>query len=195
MKQSGIVGRQGSGQINVIQCSVPVGSLSFWKDRMQSFGIDSETSERFGSTRLEFSHPCGIQYELVEVSDDPRPAISIDGINEDVSIRGVHRVVVSVRVSDGMNEFMNQGFEWGKTGEQGNHIQFEGGEGGSGRVVEVVHEPDVPQGSWTFAAGTVHHSAFAVNDAKEEQEVKDKLEGMGYTDVSDSKDRKYFHSV
>jgi glyoxalase family protein len=172
-----------------------LGALEFWVDRLKSFGIGSEKSERFGSSRLEFSHPCGIRYELVEVENDPRPAISVDGINEDVGIRGVHGVVVSVRDQNGMNDFMDQGFEWKKTGDEGGYTQYEGGDGGSGRIVEVVHEPDVPQGSWTFGAGTVHHCAFAVNSAEEQQEVKDQLEGMGYTDVSDSKDRNYFHSV
>jgi glyoxalase family protein len=195
MKQSGVEGRRGSGQIKVIQCSVPVGAIDFWDDRLRSFGIDCTKSTRFGAARLEFSHPCGIEYELVEVENDPRPSISVEGINQDVGIRGVHGVIVSVRDRDGMNDFMDQGFGWKKTGDEGDHIQYEGGEGGSGRVVEVVHEPNVPQGSWTFGAGTVHHCAFAVQSAEQQQEVKDQLEGMGYTDVSDSKDRNYFHSV
>ncbi|NQV21233.1 MAG: VOC family protein [Rhodospirillales bacterium] len=195
MAQSGIQGRRGSGQIKVIQCSVPVGALDFWAERLKSFGIDSARTARFGVSRLAFAHPCGIQYELVEAENDSRPSISVDGINKDVGIRGVHGVIVSVRDREGMDDFMDQGFGWRKTGDEGDHTQYEGGDGGSGRVVEVVHEPNLPQGSWTFGAGTVHHCAFGVNSASEQQEVKDYLEGMGYTDVSDSKDRNYFHSV
>ncbi|MGO4839048.1 ring-cleaving dioxygenase, partial [Rhizobiaceae sp. 2RAB30] len=40
-----------------------------------------------------------------------------------------------------------------------------------------------------------HHVAFAVPTEKEQMEVKLHLEGMGYTDVSEIKDRNYFHSI
>jgi glyoxalase family protein len=195
LKHSGIAVRRGSGQIKVIQCSVPTGALDFWAERLKSFGIDSTHTVRFNAGRLEFAHPCGIRYELVGVENDPRPAIVIDGISADVGIRGVHGATVSVRDRDIMDEFMGQGFGWQKTGDEGGHIQYEGGDGGSGRVIETVHEPDLPQGSWTFGAATVHHCAFTVGSAEEQQKVKDYLEGIGYTDVSDSKNRNYFHSI
>ena len=195
LKHSGIAVRRGSGQIKVIQCSVPTGALDIWAERLKSFGIDSTHTVRFNAGRLEFAHPCGIRYELVGVENDPRPAIVIDGISADVGIRGVHGATVSVRDRDIMDEFMGQGFGWQKTGDEGGHIQYEGGDGGSGRVIETVHEPDLPQGSWTFGAATVHHCAFTVGSAEEQQKVKDYLEGIGYTDVSDSKNRNYFHSI
>jgi glyoxalase family protein len=53
----------------------------------------------------------------------------------------------------------------------------------------------VPVGTWKFGEGTVHHVAWDVVDAKRQQELKDWLEGLGYTDCSEPKDRGYFHSV
>src|SRR5678809_343873 len=38
MRQSGRKGRRGSGQINVLALSVPVSSLSFWRQRLTDHG-------------------------------------------------------------------------------------------------------------------------------------------------------------
>ena len=56
-------------------------------------------------------------------------------------------------------------------------------------------KPERPQGSWTFGEGTIHHQAFDVIDADNQQVVKDWLVGLGFTDVSESKDRGYFFSM
>ena len=68
-------------------------------------------------------------------------------------------------------------------------------EGGTGKIVDFLHEPDVPQGSWIFGVGTPHHIAFDVANAEDQKKLKDSIEGMGYTDVSESKDRNYFRSI
>ena len=59
----------------------------------------------------------------------------------------------------------------------------------------MLTEPNLAQGSWKFAEGLVHHVAFAVPTEKEQTEIKLHLEGLGYTDVSEIKDRNYFHSI
>jgi glyoxalase family protein len=41
----------------------------------------------------------------------------------------------------------------------------------------------------------VHHCAFQVADTAAQDAVKANLEGLGFTDVSDRKDRGYFDSV
>src|SRR5690606_10579598 len=51
------------------------------------------------------------------------------------------------------------------------------------------------QGSWTFGEGTVHHIAFSVANDEVQKQLKLWLEGLGYTDASEQKDRNYFHSV
>jgi glyoxalase family protein len=69
------------------------------------------------------------------------------------------------------------------------------GEGGSGTLVEFRVEPNTPQGSWAYGEGVVHHCAFKVRDLDVQSNVKFRLEGLGYTDTSDRKDRGYFDSV
>jgi glyoxalase family protein len=41
----------------------------------------------------------------------------------------------------------------------------------------------------------VHHIAFAVGTDEDAMKLKLHLEGLGYTDASEIKDRNYFHSV
>lgn len=194
-RQTGIEGRRGSGQIKTIQCSVPPGSLGFWQKRLKDHGIASTMGTRYNQNRLHFSHPCGIEYELVEVANDGRPPITTNEIGPKVALRGVYGIEVSVRDKDSMEDFLQRGFGYTKTGEEGARVRYEAQNTKVGNVVELVHEPDLPQGSWTFGAGTVHHCAFKVNNLDEQTQVKAYLEGLGFTDVSDSKDRKYFHSI
>ena len=66
---------------------------------------------------------------------------------------------------------------------------------GPDRTIELLHEPDRPQGSWTFGAGTAHHIAFNVETDDALVEQKAMYEELGYTDTSEVKDRFYFHSM
>jgi glyoxalase family protein len=194
-KQAGIYGRRGSGQIKTIQLSVPKGAIGFWAKRLEKHSIKSEKSARYGQQRLHFAHPCGIEYEFVEVEQDARPPITGKEIGADVALRGVHGIEVSVRDKDSMQEFLSRGFSYEKTGEEGPRSRYQAKNCKVGNVIEILQEPSLPQGTWTFGAGTVHHCAFKVNNLEEQTQVKAYLEGLGFTDVSDSKDRKYFHSI
>src|SRR5205823_5150294 len=55
--------------------------------------------------------------------------------------------------------------------------------------------PDRPQGTWQFGEGTIHHHAFDAGSADNQAALKDYIVGLGFTDVSDVKDRGYFFSV
>jgi hypothetical protein len=90
---------------------------------------------------------------------------------------------------------MEKGWTGKQTKKDGAHQRYELDKGGSGRIVDFVVEPNLPQGTWTFGEGTVHHCAFQVDDLPTQTDVKAHLEGLGYTDVSDRKDRGYFESV
>ena len=59
----------------------------------------------------------------------------------------------------------------------------------------MLHDPHAAPGSWTFGEGTVHHCAFQVDDFAAQDRVKGKLEALGFTDVSERKDRGYFSSI
>ena len=61
-------------------------------------------------------------------------------------------------------------------------------------MVEVLHEPNVPQGTWTLAGGTIHHMALNTGDEESQMSLRAHIEGLGFTDISEQKDRMYFKS-
>jgi glyoxalase family protein len=193
-KQAGIYGRRGTGQVKITSYSVPSSSLSFWLKRFDSLNVQhSPIQERFGQPYIHFVHPSGLEFELMGDDNDKRPAWT-GTVPADAALRGLHSVTLNLRDTSESAIFMEVlGFK--KVGVEGAYTRFVLREGGGGKTVDFLHEPDVAPGSWTFGAGTVHHIAFAVVNDQEQKQVKDYLEGLGYTDVSEQKDRNYFHSI
>jgi glyoxalase family protein len=195
-RQAGWMGKRGTNQAKVLNLSVAPDSIGFWSDRLGEHGIEHERVERFGTERLSFKHPCGIDYAFVgdpapdsrEPHDGPVPA--------EHGIRGAYGTTTSVREPDPMVFFLTEGMNGVPTGSEGPHHQFQiGDEQGYGRMIELVEEPDLPQGTWNFGEGTIHHHAFDVVSADNQQIVKDYIVGLGFTDVSEAKDRGYFFSM
>jgi glyoxalase family protein len=194
-RQLGIQGRKGTGQVKRTSYCVPTASLNFWLKRFDAFQVPhGAIQERFGQPYIHFLHPGGTEFELIGDDNDQRPPWTTAEVSADVAVRGLHSVTLSLRETTESEAFMGVlGFR--KIAEEGVYKRFEVGKGGSGCTVDFLHEPDVPAGSWTFGAGTVHHIAFAVANDEEQRQVKDYLEGLGYTDVSEQKNRNYFHSI
>mgnify|MGYP002778306485 CR=1 FL=1 len=195
MRQSGRKGRRGTGQVSTVALSVPQSSLRYWAERLRGSGFEVAESERFGERLVQFRHPCGIEYELVGIADDARKPYAGGGVPVDHAIRGTHGVTVAVRDIDPSDEFMQLGWTGKARRDDGNHVRYEVGRGGTGTIVDFRIEPDVPQGSWSYGEGVVHHVAFQVKDLDIQNEVKFRLEGLGFTDVSERKDRGYFDSI
>jgi catechol 2,3-dioxygenase-like lactoylglutathione lyase family enzyme len=195
MRQSGRVGRKGSGQVASISLSVPVSSLGYWHERLRDAGYEHTERERFGEKMLVFDNPGHIEYEMVGIADDDRQPWTGSGVPAEMGIRGTHGVTVSVRDYESSQEFMEAGWNGHPTLEEGDCIRYEVGDGGPGAIVDFKLDADLPSGSWTFGEGIVHHVAFEVDSIDVQTDVKAHLEGLGYTDVSDRKDRGYFESV
>jgi glyoxalase family protein len=195
MRQSGRVGRRGTNQTRVLMLSVPETALDYWRSRLADHGFDVDDCEVFGEKRLRFTHPCGIEYELVGVADDDRPAHTAGPVPTEFGIHGTHGITVSVRDLDLSADFMTSGWSGHLSLEEGDRARFEVGEGGSGRIVDFVAEPQLDQAGWMYGEGIVHHTAFQVADHGVQASVKSHLEGIGFTDVSDRKDRGYFESI
>jgi glyoxalase family protein len=196
-RQAGWMGRRGTNQLKQINLAVPPDSLGFWADRLGAAGVQTTELERFGTQRLAFAHPCGIPYQLVgEEVEDPRRPWEQGGVSGEHAIRGVYGTTISVREPEPMDDFLLKAFGASHRSSDGAHHQYEVGEGVAvGGRIELIEEPELPQGSWSFGEGTMHHHAFDAVDAANQARVKDWIVGLGYTDVSDVKDRGYFHSV
>jgi glyoxalase family protein len=196
-RQAGWMGKRGSNQLKTLALSVPDDAIGFWADRFQEHGVQARAFERFGTQRLGFAHPCGIPYELVGTSDgDDRQPYEAHGVGAEHAIRGAFGTACSVREPDLQAFFVTEAMGGEQIGSEGAHHQFRiGTDEGHGRILELVEEPDLPQGTWHFGEGTIHHHAFDVISADNQQTVKDWIVGLGFTDASESKDRGYFHSV
>jgi glyoxalase family protein len=199
-RQAGVMGRRGSNQIKKLNLSVPVDSIGWWADRLSAAGIDNERVELLGTPRLEFRHPCGIEYSLVGADEDAERWEPWDrnGVPAEHAIRGTYGITISMATDDDemKQSYLVNGLEATHTGSDGAVDQFQvGDDDGRGRMVELLHEPGLEPGTWAFGEGTVHHCAWDVKDGGTQQELKDWLEGLGYTDCSDVKDRGYFWSV
>ena len=69
------------------------------------------------------------------------------------------------------------------------------GEGGTGTYTDFVIEPELKKGSWIVGEGAIHHMAYHCPDHETQNKIKFFVEGLGYTDFSDVKDRGYFDSI
>ncbi|HUI79724.1 MAG TPA: VOC family protein [Bryobacteraceae bacterium] len=193
---SRLPGRRGSGQVHATAFTVARGSLPFWKEHLKRHKIEQQpVAERFGQSFIRFSHPAGLDFEVIEDKDDQRKGWTIPEIGMGEAVRGFHGAVLSVREVPETERFFTEALGFRKTGLDGNYHRFETGTGGANKTVTLLHEPNRPAGSWTFGAGTVHHIALWGEDDDALTRQKAIYEELGYTDASEIKDRFYFHSM
>jgi len=195
-RQAGWMGKRGTNQLKILDLSVPTDAIGFWSDRLKEFGVEHDRVELFETERLNFKHPCGIDYSIV---GDPEPDSREPydhTISAEYAIRGAYGTTTSVREPEPMSFFITEGLGGTLLRSEGQHHQFQIGDSeGHGRMLELVEEPDLPQGTWQFGEGTIHHHALDAVTAENQAVVKDWFVGLGFTDVSDVKDRGYFYSV
>lgn len=196
-RKPGIFGKRGTNQSKIIQLSIPVGAAQFWVDRLNGRGISATKTSRFGLTRVALTHPCGIHHELVESPADSREPITnaAHGIGPDHGIKGIYGAAIAVFDRTSMDDFLTVGLGMKKEADSDEGLMFSvPNPGGPSSMVEVLHEASGPQGTWTLAGGTIHHLALNTGNEENQLKLKAHIEGLGFTDVSDQKDRNYFKS-
>jgi len=193
---SRVPGRPGSGQIQSTAYSVGKGALPFWVEHLDRNQVaHSGIQERFGQRYISMTHPSGLKFEVIEDPTETRKGSATEHIGAQESARGFNNATISVREIPEDERFLVECLGFRKTGVDGSYHRFELGRGGAGCTVNLRHEPDLPSGSRTFGAGTVHHMAFNVQSDDDLAWQKAFYEELGYTDVSEIKDRNYFHSI
>ncbi|WP_426987005.1 VOC family protein [Pseudarthrobacter sp. Y6] len=194
--QTGVTGRRGTNQAREVQLSVPVGSLDYWEKRLRAHEIESANIEIFGARRVIFRHPSGIDYAMLESPNDPRIGYTGGGVSAEYAIHGIHGVGIVAYSPEAMVEFSTDSFLMqANLREDGDRCAFQvGDENAFGNNVEIVGNRSEDQGTWTYAAGTIHHFAWNMGDLVNQAHVKFDIEARGYTDISELKDRKYFKS-
>ena len=196
-RKPAVFGRRGTNQSKIIQQAIPAGSADYWVDRLNAKGIEAAKFSRFGLTRVGFKHPCGIPHELVESPADTRPSIvnEAQGVAAEHGIKGIYGAAIAVFDRTSMDDFLTVGLSMKKEADSDEGLMFSvpNNEGPSS-MVEILHEPNDRQGTWTLAGGTIHHLALNTLNEENQLTLKAHLEGLGLTDVSDKKDRNYFKS-
>ena len=197
-RQAGWMGKRGTNQLKTLICPFPPTSIGFWADRLSSAGIDDEESEAFGTQRPELRpsvrHPVRARRRVGPGRRaSPTRAAACSGEH---AIRGAYGTITSLRDPEPMDFFLTEGMGGERIASDGAQHQYRiGTDEGYGRNIELVEEPDLPQGTWHFGEGTIHHHAFDAVSEESQAAIKDWIVGLGFTDVSDVKDRGYFFSV
>ncbi|WP_423209003.1 glyoxalase [Paracoccus yeei] len=196
-RKPGVYGRRGTNQSRTIMQSIPLGAADFWVDRLNARGLATEKTARFGATRVVFAHPCGIPYELVESDGDPRQPIvnESQGIGPGQGIKGIYGGLVACFDRTAMDDFMTVALPLTKEADsdEGTVYRVPDANGVIQRV-EVIEDRASPQGTWTLAGGTIHHLALNTGDEENQLKLRAHIEGLGFTDISEQKDRNYFKS-
>ncbi|MDF1709066.1 MAG: VOC family protein [Paracoccaceae bacterium] len=196
-RKPGVYGRRGSNQSKIVMQAIPVGAADFWVNRLNGLGIPAVKTSRFGMDRVAFEHPCGIPHELVENPGDARTPITnaAQGIGEEHGIRGIYGGAVSVLDRTAMDDFLTIALPLKKEADTDEGLMFSvPNADGPRAMVEVIHEPGRLQGTWTLAGGTIHHLALNTGNEENQLALRAHIEGLGFTDISEQKDRNYFKS-
>jgi glyoxalase family protein len=194
-RQAGLMGRRGTNQAREVHLAVPSGSLDYWQERLSGRGVEVENAEVLDQRRLLFRHPTGIEYALVGVDGDSRVGWTEGGVAQEHAIHGIYGVGVHVANPENMVEFLSDSFYGKSLMEEGDRVVHQVGQPSQGGSVElVVNRTDEP-GTWRYGEGTIHHFAWNAQTLENQDALKFEIEGVGYTDISELKDRKYFKSV
>ena len=193
--QAGIYGTRGTNQAREVLLAVPSGSLDYWEKRLKQHGVQAASTEVFGTRRIEFLHPSGIEYVLVGAENDPRVGYTGYGVPQEHAIHGIFGIGIHVYDQDRMVEFAKEAFfASGEIEETADVARFRVGSQDYGNWVELRGDRTDAQGTWRYGAGTYHHFAWNLDTLENKEAVKFDIEGAGYTDISELKDRTYFKS-
>ncbi|TNC26991.1 VOC family protein [Amycolatopsis alkalitolerans] len=173
-----------------MQLAVPAGSLDYWQRRLGEHHVGASNIEVFDRRRLVFRHPSGIEYVMVGVEGDTREGYTGGGVPAEYAIHGIHGVGVHVANPENMVEFLSDSFYGKALLEEGDRMVHTVGQPGRGGAVELVVNRREEPGTWRYGSGTIHHFAWNAETLENQDELKFEIEGVGYTDISELKDRR-----
>jgi len=188
-------GKVGSGQVSRTAFRVPEGSLDFWENRFDDYGVDYEDRvERFGETVLAFYDPDGLPVELVavEIPDDDPTEPWTEFVPEDAAIRGFHSVTLWLADPERTEDVLRtMGLEAIGTEESpGDERTRFAATGPVGKYVDVLPTIEgARQGH-----GTVHHVAFQTPSDDDQMAIRQAVSAQGVRPTQQI-DRHWFRSV
>lgn len=188
--------RTGWGLSTEVSLAVPSGSLVFWSERLQRYGVKTGAAEiRFGQHALPITDPHGLAIALVESEDSlgrsftpweesPIPvAHQIRGLE---SARLVERDLVTT------TSFLSAAMDFRHLGTENGWHRYGVGAGKSGAYVDVREIPTAGRGAW--GRGSIHHLAWRVDDEIHQLEIRKRV-AEGGSRPTPVIDRFWFKSV
>ncbi|HYO11571.1 MAG TPA: ring-cleaving dioxygenase [Thermoanaerobaculia bacterium] len=186
-------GTRGAGQATVTSFSVPQGSLGYWTERLDRFGVLFESPRaRFDEEVVTMFDPDGLQLELVARAGDGRSPWETGPVPAKHAIRGFEGATLTEWNPEVTSEILTGTLGFRPVGQKGSRFRFEVGPGGPGTRVDVLAAPTAERGR--ISAGTVHHVAWRVADEAEQEEWRQTIAERGLS-VTPILDRQYFRSI
>ncbi len=187
-------GRPGTSLAMEVSFAIPVGSLTFWQERLARLGVAlGELETRFGETTLPFEDPHGLRLTLVETSDErPFVAWPQSPVPIEHQLRGMHAVRLWERRLAPTEALLTRQMGFRFLGEEDGWRRYGVDGGGSGKLVEIKEFPGERAGAW--GVGAVHHVAWRVRDDAEELLMRGAVAAVGLQPTPPI-DRFWFKSV
>ncbi|MFC3038745.1 ring-cleaving dioxygenase [Virgibacillus xinjiangensis] len=191
-------GQHGTNEIYRTSFRVPSdAALDYWAKRFNRLEVENEgIQEQFGVKTLPFTDFDDQQYQLV--SDEGLDGVEAgipwqDGpIPLEYAITGLGPIHVRIANFDYFKEMMEKVLQFKEIDTDGDYHLFEVGEGGNGARVIVEKNDDLPNARQGY--GTVHHSAFRVENRDVLDHWTKRMEGFGFR-TSGYVNRHFFESL
>ena len=166
----------GYGLTMDVSLAVPAGSLDYWSERLQRYGVTTgEVEMRRRSRVLPLIDPHGMSVSLAETSDE-RDSVPWEQspVPVERQIRGLHAVRLWERDLALTSSFLTSVMGFEPLGEEDGWSGFSIGGGGWGRLLEIRETPNTGRGNW--GVGGIHHVAWRVPDDETELAVRERIE-------------------
>jgi glyoxalase family protein len=188
--------RPGHGLTSEVALAVLPGSLDWWAERLERYGVAVGSADtRFGERVLPLLDPHGLQLALVAgESVAARPFTPWQGgpVPPEHQIRGLHGARVRVRELAPSIALLESALGFVAAAREGAWHRFAVAGGGSGRHLDLAEAPEAPRGAW--GTGAVHHLAWRVDDETHQRAVRERVAAAG-AHATPVIDRFWFRSV
>lgn len=191
-------GVHGTNEISKTSFRVPNdAALEYWVNRFDRLEVSNTgIQEQFGKKTISFVDFDDQQYQLISDENNEGVAAGIPWqkgpIPLEHAITGLGPIFIRIANFDYFKEMMEKVLLFKEIDNEGSFHLFEVGEGGNGAQVIVEHNSTLPQARQGF--GTVHHTAFRVEDRSVLEEWIKRMESFQFH-TSGYVDRHFFESL
>ncbi|MGE6376829.1 ring-cleaving dioxygenase [Peribacillus muralis] len=191
-------GVHGTNEISKTSFRVPNdAALQYWEKRFDKFEVTHTGIQiQFGKKTLSFVDFDDQHYQLISDENNEGVAAGIPWqkgpIPLEYAITGLGPIFIRIANFDYFKEMMEKVLLFKEVEQEGSFHLFEVGEGGNGAQVIVEHDSNLPQARQGF--GTVHHTAFRVEDRSVLEEWIERMESFQFQ-TSGHVDRHFFESL